>query len=98
MGGGEIFPPRGKQPKGLHPIQPLRPLAPLPKLGHSPTTQRTLPIAGAPRPPSEPAVKNDDAVLKQEVNRGSAHMFHAGNGDSRLVLWRYFNNDLAKLG
>jgi hypothetical protein len=53
---GNIFPTRG-QPKTIHPIKPLRPLAPLPKLGQSTTTQRTLPMAGAPRIPANPLLK-----------------------------------------
>jgi hypothetical protein len=51
MSGGKIFPTRGQQLKA---VQPLRPLASLPKLGQSPTTQRTLPISGAPRIPANP--------------------------------------------
>ena len=57
MGSGKIFPPRGQRPKTIQPLKPLRPLAPLPKLGQSPTTQRTLPIAGAPRIPANPLLK-----------------------------------------
>jgi hypothetical protein len=57
MTGGKIFPPRGQQLKAITPVRPLRPLAPLPKLGQSPTTQRTLPIAGAPRVPANPLLK-----------------------------------------
>jgi hypothetical protein len=51
MGGGKIFPMHGQPPKA---IQPLRPLPPLPKPGQSPTTQRTLPLPGAPRVPVNP--------------------------------------------
>jgi hypothetical protein len=57
MGTGKIFPPRGQQLKAVKPIQPLRPLPPLPKLGQLPTTQRTLPVAGAPRVPANPLLK-----------------------------------------
>ena len=56
MDGGKIFPTRG-QPKTIQPLKPLRPLAPLPKLGQLPTTQRTLPVAGAPRVPANPLLK-----------------------------------------
>jgi hypothetical protein len=57
MGSGKIFPTHGQQSKAIQPLRPLAPLPPLPKLGQSPTTQRTLPIAGAPRVPANPLLK-----------------------------------------